>query len=122
MDKSLGQAWPDYFFKKILEEEGPLLQLDFETPEDLAPGWVIEWIYKPIGGGKGKIKIYVKDSGEEAVCHEITNGYPCNVLDFMALAQNMANVRGLDIDSNNLIKDIILEPNTSIRCLVTSGC
>ena len=110
------------FFKNLLDEEGNALpSAEFEAPNELSPGWVIEWIHKPSEGGKGLIKFY-RENGESFESRKITNGYPRDIFDFVALAQNMASEKGLSVGCSEADEKIFFSgSNAPIRCLVI-GC
>jgi hypothetical protein len=98
-----------------------LSSAEFEVPNELSPGWVIEWISKPTGGEKGFIKFY-RENGETFKCDEIQNGHPRNVFDFVALAQNMASEKGLSVSCSETAKEqVSCGSNAPFRCLVI-GC
>jgi len=96
-----------------------LARQEFEVPEGLQAGCVLEWIPKKMRSqGNGLLKFYDK-GGSEIGVQEIRNGCPTDLFDFLALAQNLANEQNLSVDCPSTFMPDQL-PTIPVRCVFIS--
>ncbi|MFC1598556.1 hypothetical protein ACFL2U_00895 [Patescibacteria group bacterium] len=69
----------------------------FDIPEALEKGSVIEWIPRGVSHVNGYLKFY-GTQGDVLLCQELLNGSPANISDYFNLVMSIAQEKGLGVN------------------------